>query len=40
MEKKLKRVIIPLWPDLVSDYIKDLSQRDVSKKTVIAIKCA
>lgn len=34
MERKLKKVTIPLWPELVGEYIKDLSQRDVSKKTV------
>lgn len=34
MEKKLKKVLIPTWAILVDDYILDLSQRDVSKRTV------
>ncbi|MDO9183967.1 MAG: site-specific integrase [Bacteriovorax sp.] len=34
MDLKLKRVIVPTWNDLVKDYIADLSQRDVSRKTV------
>ncbi|MDD4976423.1 MAG: site-specific integrase, partial [Bacteriovorax sp.] len=34
MDLKLKRVIVPTWNELVRDYIADLSQRDVSRKTV------
>lgn len=34
MEKKLKKVLVPSWKDLVGEYIADLSQRDVSRKTV------
>jgi integrase len=34
LELKLKRVIVPTWKELVTAYIADLSQRDVSRKTV------
>lgn len=35
VEKKINESIIPSWKSLVKDYIKDLSQRDVSQKTVL-----
>ncbi len=34
VDKKLNESVIPSWESLVKDYIRSLSERDVSKKTV------
>lgn len=38
MDRKLKMVIVPTWKVLVTDYINNLSQSDVSRKTVESYK--